>query len=42
VAVLAERRVVCRVLVGKPKGKSTLGRPRPGWEGNIKMDLLAI
>jgi hypothetical protein len=29
----------CRILVGKPEGKSPVGRPRPRWEGNIKMDL---
>ena len=28
-----------RVLVGKPEGKRPLGRPRPRWEDNIKMDL---
>jgi hypothetical protein len=27
------------ILVGKPEGKTTLGRPRRGWENNIKMDL---
>jgi hypothetical protein len=27
------------VLVGKPEGKRTLGRPRRRWEDNIKMDL---
>jgi hypothetical protein len=25
--------------VGKPEGKRPLGRPRLGWEDNIKMDL---
>jgi hypothetical protein len=25
--------------VGKPEGKSPLGRPRHRWEYNIKMDL---
>jgi hypothetical protein len=25
--------------VGKPEGKSTLGRRRRGWGDNIKMDL---
>ena len=34
-----ERRDVYRVLVGKPEGKRTLGRPRRRREGNIKMDL---
>jgi hypothetical protein len=28
-----------RILVGKPEGKKTLGRPRRRWEDNIKMDL---
>jgi len=27
------------VLVGKPEGKMSLGRPRHRWENNIKMDL---
>jgi hypothetical protein len=26
-------------LVGKPKGKRALGRPRCRWEDNIKLDL---
>jgi hypothetical protein len=26
------------VLVGKPEGKTQLGRPTLRWEGNIKMD----
>ena len=30
------------VLVGKPEGKSTLGRPRHRWEDNIKMDLQEV
>jgi hypothetical protein len=30
---------VHRVLVRKPEGKRPLGRPRPRWEDNIKMDL---
>ena len=34
-----EDRGVHRVLVGKPEGKSPLGRPRRRWEDNIKMDL---
>jgi hypothetical protein len=36
------RRVMYRVLVGKPKGKKPLGRPRYRWEDNIKMDLQEI
>ena len=31
-----------RVLVGKPKGKRPLGRPRRGWGDNIKMDLQEV
>jgi len=33
------RRVVSRVLVGKPEGKGTLGRPRRRLQDNNKMDL---
>jgi hypothetical protein len=29
-------------LVGKPKGKRPLGRPRHRWIDNIKVDLLEI
>ncbi|KAJ4449501.1 hypothetical protein ANN_00901 [Periplaneta americana] len=32
----------CRVLVGKPEGKRSLGRPRRRWEDNIKMDLREV
>ena len=39
VARMEERRVVHKVLVGKPEGKRPLGRPRRRWEDNIKMDL---
>ena len=38
-ACMGEGRGVHRVLVGKPEGKSPLGRPRHRWEVNIKMDL---
>jgi hypothetical protein len=31
-----------RVLVGKPEGKRTLGRPRCRWEDNVKMDLQEV
>jgi len=30
---------VYRVLVGKPEGKRSLGRPRRRWVDNIRMDL---
>ena len=35
---MGERRVVNRVLVGKPEGKRPLGRLRRRREDNIKMD----
>ena len=38
VAHMGEGRGVHRVLVGKPEGKRPLGRPRPRWEDNIKME----
>ena len=28
--------------MGKPEGKSALGRPRHRWEDNIKMDLQEV
>ena len=42
VARKGERRGVYRVLVGKPEGKRSLGRPRHRWEDNIKMDLQEV
>jgi hypothetical protein len=39
---MGERRGVCRVWVWKPEVKKALGRPRPRWEDNIKMDLQEI
>ena len=39
---MVERRVVYRVLVGKPEGKRPLGRPRHRWEINIKMNLQEV
>ena len=36
---MGEERGVNRVLVGKPKGKRPLGRPRRRWVDNIRMDL---
>ena len=42
VARMGERRVVYRVLVGKPEGKRPLGRPRHRWEYNIKLDLQEV
>ena len=31
-----------RVLVGKPEGKTTMGRPRRRWEESIKMSLQEV
>ena len=42
VACMGERRVVYRVLVRKLEVKTRLGRPRRGWEHNIKMDLQEV
>jgi hypothetical protein len=42
VARMGEERKVYKVLVGKPKGNRTLGRPRRRWEDGIRMDLRGI
>jgi len=39
---MGERRGVYRVLMGKPEGKRSLGRPRRKREDNIIMDLQEI
>jgi hypothetical protein len=36
-----ERRVY-KVLVGKPKGRTLLGRPRRRWEDGIRVDLQEV
>jgi hypothetical protein len=36
---MGKKKGVYRVLVGKPDGKRQLGRPRPRWDGNKKMDF---
>ena len=33
---------VYRILVGKPEGRSSLGRPRRRWVDNIRMDLQEV
>jgi hypothetical protein len=39
VARIGEKRNAYRLLVGKPEGKRPLGRPRPKWVDNMRMDL---
>jgi len=39
---MGERRSLYGVLVGKPEGKTPLGRPRRSWKDNIKMDLQKV
>jgi hypothetical protein len=39
---MREEREVCRILVGKPEGRSPLGRPRRSWEANIGMDFQEV
>jgi hypothetical protein len=39
VARFGEKRNACRLLVGKPEGKRSLGRPRCRWVDNITVDL---
>jgi hypothetical protein len=36
---MRETREGYRILVGKPEGRSSLGRPRHNWVDNIKIDL---
>jgi hypothetical protein len=35
---MGEMRNAHRILIGKPEGKRTLGRPVRRWEDNIRMD----
>ena len=39
---MGKRRGVYMVLVGKPEGNRTIGRPRIRWKYNIKMDLQKV
>jgi hypothetical protein len=40
--VWGRREGLHRVLVGKPEGKSSMGKPRRRWEDNIEIDLLEV
>ena len=42
VARMGEERGIYRVLLGKPEGKTALGRPRRRWVDNIRMDLQEV
>jgi hypothetical protein len=42
VARMGEKRNAYRILVGKPGGRKSLGRPRRRWVDNIKIDLRKI
>ena len=39
---MGEERGVYRVLVGKPEGMRSVGRPRRRWLDNIRMDLQEV
>jgi len=39
---MGEWRGIYRVLVRKPEGKRSLGRPRHRWEDNTKMNLQEV
>jgi hypothetical protein len=39
---MGEKRIACRILVGKPEGKTPLGRPRRRWDNIFKIDLREI
>ena len=39
---MEERRGVYKILVGKPEGMRSLGRPTRKWEDNIKISLQKV
>ena len=39
---MEDGRSAFKILTGTPTGKRPLGRPRPRWEDNIRMDLKEI
>ena len=36
---MGDKRGAHGILMGKPEGKRSLGRPRPRWEDDIKMGI---
>ena len=42
VARMGEERGVYRVVVGKPEGRSPMGRPKRRWANNIRTDLQEV
>jgi hypothetical protein len=42
VARIGEKRNAYMLLVGKPKGRRPLGRPRHRWLDNIRIDLVEV
>jgi hypothetical protein len=42
VARMGEKRYMYRLLVGKPKGRRPLGRPRHRWLDKIRIDLVEV
>jgi hypothetical protein len=42
VARMGEKRIACRLLVGKPEGKGPLEGPRRRWVDKIRMDLVEV
>jgi hypothetical protein len=42
VARTRDKQNVYKVLLGNSEGERPLGRPKRGWEDNIKMDLIKI
>jgi hypothetical protein len=39
---MGEKRNTYMLLMGKPEGRRTLGRPRCRWLNNIRMDLVEV
>jgi hypothetical protein len=39
---MGKNRGAYRILVGRPEGRRSLGRPRSRWEENIKLDLQEV